>query len=442
MSKEGSLAAPTRHVIDWRNPAYTDASAIEAELERVFDICHGCRRCFNLCESFPILFDMIDESPTGELDGVPKAEYKKVVDACTLCDMCFMTKCPYVPPHEFDLDFPHLMLRARAAEFKNGDVPLTVKELAKTERNGKLAKPVAPLANALSSRKDKPGRAVLEALSGIDKNAQLPQFCSRTLLDQAKEKIPLNPDAPAVGRKAVIFATCFGDYNKPETGMAALKVLAKNGVETAIIDPGCCGMPHLEHGDIAQVAGQAEKIAAAFIPWLDKGYDPVVITASCALMLKFEWPLIVPDNADVKRLSDAVFDIDEYIVDIAKTEGLAEGLNPIEGGISVHMACHARAQNMGPKAAQMLRLLPDTKVDVIERCSGHGGTFGIMKKTRPYALKVARPAVRTIKKNANAHLCSDCPLACKHLVQVIDDNGDPAPSPSHPIEMMALSYGL
>ena len=440
--EEGHAEAPIRHVIAWRDESYYDAAAIEAEMERVFDICHGCRRCFNLCESFPILFDMIDESPTGELDGVPKSAYGKVVEACTLCDMCFMTKCPYVPPHEFDLDFPHLMLRARAADDRAGKTPFTVRQLAETERNGKLAKPVAPLANALSSRKDKIGRALLEAVSGIDKDAELPRYAAHTLLEQARAAVPRNSKAPANGRKAVLFATCFGDYNKPETGMAALKVLAHNGVETAVIDPGCCGMPFFEHGDIARVAKQAQKVSAVFAEWIDKGYDPVVITASCSLMLKFEWPLILPENKDVERLSGAVFDIDEYIVDIAGKEGLAEGLSPIEGGVSVHMACHARAQNMGPKAAQMLRLIPETKVDVIERCSGHGGTFGIMKKTRPYALEVAKPAVRIIKRDGNAHLCSDCPLACKHLVQVLEDNGDAAPPPKHPIELMAMAYGL
>ena len=442
MANEGLPGAPMRHVIAWQDEAYYDAAAIETEMERVFDICHGCRRCFNLCESFPILFDLIDESPTGELDGVSKSDYGKVVEACTLCDMCFMTKCPYVPPHEFDLDFPHLMLRARAADNRAGKTPFTVRQLAETERNGKLARPVAPLANALSSRKDKVGRAALQAVSGIDKDAALPRYCSHTLLEQARDAIPRNENAPAKGRKAVIFATCFGDYNKPETGMAALKVLARNGVETAIIDPGCCGMPFLEHGDIKRVAKQAQNVAPTLVNWIDKGYDPIVITASCALMLKFEWPLILPENEDVKRVSKAVFDIDEYVVDIASKEGLADGLSPIEGGISVHMACHARAQNMGPKAAQMLRLIPDTKVDVIERCSGHGGTFGIMKETRPFALKVAKPAVRIIKKDANAHLCSDCPLACKHLVQVLEDNGDAAPAPKHPVELMAMAYGL
>ena len=221
-----------------------------------------------------------------------------------------------------------------------------------------------------------------------------------------------------------------------------MAVLARNGVETTTVHPGCCGMPFLEHGDIESVAEQAESVAAAFAPYIADGYDVVALTASCGLMAKFEWPLIVPESEAVKNLSAAMRDIDEYVVDIAKTEGLVDGLSPVEGGVAVHLACHARAQNMGPKSAEMLRLIPDTKVDVIERCSGHGGTFGVMKDTRPMAVKVAKPAVRAVKKTGAKHLCSDCPLACKHIAQELTDGGDQAPPPKHPIEIFAEAYGL
>jgi glycerol-3-phosphate dehydrogenase subunit C len=443
MSREGSLEAPTRHPIDWRSEAYYDQAAIDAEMTRVFDICHGCRRCFNLCDAFPKLFDLIDESPTMEIDGIdPKTDYKTVADACTLCDMCFMTKCPYVPPHSFDLDFPHLILRARAAEHRRGETDRVVQELAHTDRNGKLLKTVAPVANALSSRKDAFGRKFLEALAGIDPEAELPKYVSRTLLNRA-EQMELTPDpARAKGRKAVVYATCFTNYNGPEVGEAALAVLARLGVETEVVHPACCGMPFLEHGDIAEVAKRAEAVTKALLPYVDQGYDVIALTASCGLMLKFEWPLILPENADVKRLSQATKDICQYVVEVAKADGLPEGAKSIEGGVAVHMACHARAQNMGPKAAEMLRLIPDTKVDVIERCSGHGGTFGVMKDTRPMAVKVAKPAVNAFKKTGDAQLCSDCPLACKHLVQVLDDAGDPAPAPKHPIEVFAEALGV
>jgi len=442
---EDGTGAPVRHILDWQSDDFYDENAITLELDRVFDICHGCRRCFNLCESFPTLFDLIDDSESGELDTVDKADYKKVVEACTLCDMCFMVKCPYVPPHKFNLDFPHLMLRARAAEFKKKGSGFVKEQLVQTDRNGKMAKPVAGLVNWGTKSGNALTRPLMEKVTGIAKDAELPEFHSKTFRDLSAATPPeRNISAPAANRKAVIYATCFVDYNKPQTGVAAQAVLAKNGVMTEVVYPACCGMPYLEEGNLEQVARQAMKIKAELLPWLDKGYDILTLTASCGLMMKMEWPLLLPDDPDIKRLSAATFDVAEYIVDIARKEGLAAGLTPIEGGITVHNACHARAQNMGAKSAEMLRHIPDTKVDIIERCSGHGGTFGIMKQTRPMAVKVARPTVRQVKQKGNSNLCSDCPLACKHLVTVMGapDDGSPPLTPDHPMEIMARAYGL
>jgi glycerol-3-phosphate dehydrogenase subunit C len=216
------------------------------------------------------------------------------------------------------------------------------------------------------------------------------------------------------------------------------------GVETIVEYPGCCGMPFLEQADLKRVSEQAEKVSAALIPYVEKGYDIIAMTASCGLMFKFEWPLIVPGHENVKKLSAATFDIDEYVVDIAKKHGLPEGMKPVDGGVSVHLACHARAQNMGPKAAEMLKLIPQTKVDVIERCSGHGGTFGVLKPTFEVAMKVGKPAARTANTQGNAHVVSDCPLAAKHLKQgmrALDEAASPS-EVAHPIELMAKAYGL
>jgi glycerol-3-phosphate dehydrogenase subunit C len=445
-AREGSLDAPLRHPLDWRSEAFYDQGAIETEMERVFDICHTCRRCFNLCDSFPILFDLVDESPTGELDGVAKADYNKVVDACTLCDMCFMTKCPYVPPHSFDLDFPHLMLRRRAAERKQNGGDFVREQLGQTDRNGKLAKPVAGLANWATKLENKPVRALLENVAGIDRDAELPLFHSRTAEDLCRAAPKPNPAGPAFGtRRAAVYATCFVDYNAPSTATAAMAVLAHLGVEARLDYPQCCGMPQLEAGDITDVARRAEQVAAHVAPLIEQGYEIVALTASCGLMMKFEWPLILPENAAVKRLSAATRDISEYVVSIAKTEGLAPGLSPVAGGVAVHHACHARAQNMGAKSAELLRLIPDTKVDLIERCSGHGGTFGVMKDTRAMAIKVGKPAARQVAQKKDETLCSDCPLACKHLGQILTaelSDGIAPPAQAHPIEVFARAYGL
>jgi glycerol-3-phosphate dehydrogenase subunit C len=447
---EGSLGAPMRHPIAWRDPAYYDMAAIEKEMERVFDICHGCRRCFNLCDSFPRLFDMIDEGPTGELDGVPKEKYAEVAEVCTLCDMCFMTKCPYVPPHEFDLDFPHLILRYRAARRKAEGGEFIREQLGETDRNGKLAKPLAGIANWATARENTPLRGFLEAIAGIDREVELPKYHSRTATDRLKnDPSAPNPDGPAFGkRKVLIYATCTAEYNAPETAEAAMRVLAKQGVQARVFYPECCGMPQLEAGDLADVAHRAERVAKAFSPLLDEGWEVVALTASCGLMLKFEWPLMVPENTDVRRLSSATRDISQYLVELNRAYGLAPGLSPVPGGVTVHQACHARAQNMGAKSAEMLRLIPETKVDVVERCSGHGGTFGVMKKTRPVAVKVGKAAVRQVAQKANGAVCSDCPLACKHLGQMLADeagekpDAPDAPRQAHPIEILAQAYGL
>ena len=444
--REGSLEAPFRFPIDWRNPDFYDLAKVEAEMERVFEICHGCRRCFNLCEAFPRLFDLIDEGPTGEIDGVAKADYAKVTEACTLCDMCFMTKCPYVPPHEWAVDFPHLLLRHRAARRKAEGGEWAREQLGRTDRNGRLAATVTGLANWASDAKNGLARGLLEATLGVDRQALLPKYHSKIATDLAKTAPAPDPAGPSFGkRRAVIYATCFAEYNQPSTAAAALAVLARQGVETKLVYPSCCGMPQLEAGDLAEVADRAAKVAGALAPYIADGWDVLSLTASCGLMMKFEWPLILPESEAVKALSGATRDICEYVVQLSKAEGLAPGLTPIAGGVAVHHACHARAQNMGAKSAEMLRLVPGTKVDLVERCSGHGGTFGVMKATRPLALKVGRPAARQVAQKGDATLCSDCPLACKHLGQLLAaelKEGQAAPAEAHPIEILARAYGL
>src|SRR3954464_9881795 len=136
---EGNLEAPTRHPLDWKNPHFWDQASLDKEMERTFDICHGCRRCVSLCNAFPTLFDLVDESSTMEVDGVAKTDYWKVVDQCYLRDLCYMTKCPYVPPHPWNVDFPHLMLRAKAKKFRDDGAPFRDRMLSSTDRMGKLS---------------------------------------------------------------------------------------------------------------------------------------------------------------------------------------------------------------------------------------------------------------------------------------------------------------
>ena len=443
MSKEGSTEAPTRHPINFNHPDFLDPKKLDDEMRRVFDICHGCRRCFNLCDSFPTLFSFIDNSKEGEVSSLSSKKFSKIVDACTLCDMCFMTKCPYVPPHEFNLDFPHLMLRYRTYQKKIGKLSKTPSQLAKIDRNAKFGVIFSRIINWFTNIKNKFFRQILEIVTGIDKRAILPKYNDETFEKYSKKnEDEINKLAPGFGRKVVIYSTCFVNFNKKDTGVAALKVLKKNGVDVRHAYPGCCGMPHLEQADLKKVIEQAVKVSKELIKWINKGYEVITLTASCGLMLKFEWPLLLPKNEDIKKLSLHTKDIDEYIVDISKKEGLVEGLREIDGGVTVHHACHARAQNMGNKARDMLQLIPNIKIDVVEKCAGHGGTFGVMKSTYDIAHKFGKITAKISSKKNNKYMASDCPLAGKHLKQLELDTNISNNEALHPIELVAKAYKL
>ena len=443
MSREGGTEAPIRHPINFEHPDFLNPEKLDSEMRRVFDVCHGCRRCFNLCDSFPKLFDMIDESKNEDVESLSSNQFEPVVDACTLCDMCFMTKCPYVPPHEFDLDFPHLMLRYRAAQKKLGKLPAVPAQLAQIDRNAKIGIKLSSLINWISNIKNKFIRKILELVFGIDMRVELPNYNSETFTNYFKKnKDPINTNAPSKNRKVVIYSTCFVNFNKKDTGVAALKVLKKNGVEVQEAYPGCCGMPFLEQADLVKVVEQAKKVSKDLLKWIDRGYQIITLTASCGLMLKFEWPLLLPNDENIKKIAKSVSDIDEYIVDIAQNEGLAEGLQEIDGGVTVHNACHARAQNMGIKSRDMLKFIPNIKMDIVERCAGHGGTFGVMKKTYDLAVKVGTPTAGLVKNKKNKYMASDCPLAGKHLKQLEKDTNIINDEALHPIELMAKSYRL
>lgn len=442
---EGSLKAPIRHPVPWQDPDFTDPQAIDEELRRVFDICHGCRRCFNLCDSFPKLFDLVDAAPTGELDSVNSEDFAPVVDACTLCDMCFMTKCPYVPPHEFNIDFPHLMLRYRAMQREQEQLSKVTEQMVQVDRNAKLAAPVAGIINWATNSKNKLTRQVIAKVADIHPKAEIPKFHSQTLVKTCQDHpLTLNKAAPGYGRKVALYATCYGNYHNPNIGLAARAILAHNGVEAEVVYPGCCGMPNLEQGDIARVAKQAQIVTAELLPWVEKGYDVVALVPSCALMLKFEWPLLVSDP-QVKKLSQHTFDICQYLVSLSKDCGLTEGLRPLAEHVTLHIACHARAQNMGHKAAELLRLVPNTDVKVIERCSGHGGTWGMMVDNFEVALKVGKPVAKQALQNKNHIVSSECPLAATHIHQAmaaIDPEQALNYTNLHPLEIFAQAYGL
>lgn len=454
MTREGSLEAPKRKPILWEDPNYGDAASIEKEMERQFDVCHGCRRCFNLCASFPTLFDLIDESATGEIDSVSKNEFSKVVDECTLCDMCYMTKCPYVPPHVFDIDFPNLMLRYKAFQFQNKQVPFVKKQLANVDANAALfTGTLAPIVNAINDTNSF-ARPFLQKVIGIDKRAKIPRFAGKTLIKLLKEfPVPLNTVGIAYGEKAVFYATCYGNYNETHLGYLAVQILSFLGVEVRVEYPGCCAMPAYEIGNLQNVADKALKIAAFFKPMIEAGYTIIPLIPSCALMLKSQWPLLYHDHEDIQTLQKNTKDIMEYIASLLREKESTLLLNNLHDKKSIqdivlHHACHARAQNMGIKAAEVLKLF-DVNVTVVERCSGHGGTWGMMRNHFDTALKIGEPVVNAIVKKNSVVFSSECPLAAAHIEQGLEQKMAQESAQTqtsfeklHPLEILAQLLGV
>ena len=442
---DSDTRVPARLAVDWRDPSYLDSAALEAEQRRVFEVCSACRRCEMLCDSFPRLFELADSQPDA-IGTAPATSLASVVDACTLCDMCYPV-CPYIPPHVYAVDFPSLMVRSRAHEAREGKAGRVARELRKTDRNGRLMTSVAPIVNWASQPGNPLTRPALEWMTGIHRDSELPR-AHRTSFSRKARAAPRAPaaDAPAAGRKAVIYATCFVEYHNPSIGLAARDVLAKNGIETEIVYPECCGMPQLEEGDMGEVTRRARRVAAELGGFLDDGYDVVTLVPSCALMLKTTWPQYLAGDKAVERLAANAFDVCEYVVALARTDGLAEGLAPLDGGVALHLACHARAQGVGAKAAVMLRMIPECNVMITEGCSGHGGTWGVLKENFDTSMKVGERVMRHTAESGRRYLASECPLAGDRIAHGMRSAPGKAPAASesslHPIELMAMSYGF
>jgi len=442
-SREGGIEAPTRYPLKWQEAEFWDEQALHKELERAYDICHGCRRCVSLCEAFPTLFDLVDESETMEVDGVAKDDFMKVVDQCYLCDLCYQTKCPYVPPHPWELDFPHLMLRAKAQDYRKNKAPVSRRLLSATTTIGKVATlpVVVQLANKVSNSKT--GRKMMDKTLGIHPDALVPKYVRPTLEKRAANLEQANPaEARQVGRtrgKVAIFGTCYGNYNRPELGEDLIRILQHNGIVTHVVQSSvCCGMPKLELGDLASV----EKLKQSNIPILaklvDEGWDILTPIPSCTLMFKQELPLMFPEDADVAKVREHSFDPFEYL-SLRQKGGAMNTEFPVTlGKIAYHAPCHQRVQNIGPKTKEILNLIPDTEIKMIERCSGHDGTYGVRKETYDLSRKIARPVVNRIKKVEPDFVSSDCPLAGDHLEHGLK-SGQPA---QHPISLLRKAYGI
>lgn len=443
-NREGNLEAPTRHPLDWTGPDFYDEEKLHTEMERVFDACHGCRRCLSLCGSFPTLFDLVDATDDGEVHGVDKKDYDKVVDECFLCDVCYVTKCPYVPPHPWNLDFPHLMLRAKAVKFKSGDVKMRDKVLASTDKMGMFAG--IPIVTEAVNAVNRTGlmRSAMEATLGVDKKAWIPEYAPKTFpqLATASTAWPVKNGDKTPGRVA-IYATCYINYNEPGIGQDLIKILEHNQIPYQLVDKeACCGMPKLELGDLDSVAANKDKNIPKLAQLAREGYAIVTPIPSCTLMFKQELPLMFPEEADVQLVKAAMWDPFEYFIARNRDGLLNTDFKQELGHVSYHMPCHSRVQNVGKKTAETLKLVPGTEVNVVERCSGHSGTWGVKKEFHAQAMKIGKPVFKAMANNTPDYISSDCQLAGHHIEQGMEENGLVKAELAHPLTLIVKAYGL
>jgi glycerol-3-phosphate dehydrogenase subunit C len=438
---EGSLEAPKRHPIDWKNPDFYKEAELFSEMDRVFDICHGCRRCVNLCTAFPTLFDLIDEGTTGELDGVEKNKLWEVVDRCYLCDMCFMSKCPYVPPHQWNVDFPHLMLRAKAVKYKKGKTNFRDKMLSNTDIMGKLASIPVVVQAVNASIKAPTARKLIESMLDIHAERELPEYTAKKFRPNARvnESFAVKNGEKTSG-KVAIYATCYVNYNEPGIGHDLIEILKYNEIPTRLVEKEvCCGMPKLELGDLEAV----EKLKNVNIPSLAKlareGYAIIMSVPSCALMFKQELPLLFPDDKDIKLVAEATFDPFEYLM-LRNRDGLLNtDFKQSLGNVSYHIPCHLRVQNIGKKTKDMLEMIPGTTVNVVERCSGHDGTWGVKSEYFADSMKIGKPVFKQMAESDPDYISSDCAIAGRHIYQGMGKN---VGVKQHPLTLLRIAYGL
>lgn len=440
--REGSLEAPTRHPLGQDSDEFWNEDALFGELERVYDICHGCRRCVSLCASFPTLFDLVDESETFEVDGIAKKDYWKVIDQCFLCDLCYLTKCPYVPPHEWNVDFPHLMLRAKAIKFKKGGVKTRDKLITSTDALGKFASiPVITQSmNAINS--NALTRKVMDKTLGIHADALLPKYHSNTLTKRDAKRTPLVTEIKATEQttgKVALFVTCYSNHNEPQLGEDLIKVFEHNDIPVVLAQSTkCCGMPKLELGDLDAVTSAKETNIKILSELVDQGYDIVTPVPSCTLMFKQELPLMFPQDEDVQKVQAAIFDPFEYLMLRNKAVLLNTDFKNALGKISYHVACHQRVQKIGMKTRDVFNLIPNTEVLPIERCSGHDGTYTFKSEYHADAIKICRPVVNQVKQHGADHYTSDCAMAGHHIEAGLADGS----KPEHPLTLLRYAYGI
>jgi len=417
---------------DLKSKEFWNQAALDKELLRVFEICQGCRRCFNLCPSFNSLFELID-TKGEEVTNLTRGDFKTIVYLCYQCKLCF-NHCPYTPPHRWDVDFPRLMLRAKAVEAKDHGVTLQDKVLGRTDLLGRLGSATAPVSNL--ANRIKPLRILMEKTVGIHRDRNLPEYQRETFAEWfRKHQRQRGSLKPGKNGKVALFYTCYVNYNDPAVGRAVVRVLEHNGVEVIAPEQKCCGMPFLDGGDIQSTLANVSYNVQALAAVVRRGYDIVIPGPTCSYMLKNEYPTLEAEE-EAELVSKHSFDVCEYLMRLHEQGKLNTNLKPTSQRIAYHIPCHLRAQNIGFKSRDLMRLIPGTTVQVIERCSAVDGTWGLKKEYYQLSLKVAGKLFNEVDQSQPDLVASDCPLAG---LQIVEGTGK---KPLHPILILARAYGL
>ena len=417
------------------DPRYYDQKDLRTEVERIFSLCADCRMCVKYCGSFPTMFDAIDDYCTeGKYAEVDTKKLKtedvhQIVDLCFQCKLCYI-KCPYTPgDHEWAIDFPRLMARAKAQEVKKKGVPLVDKLLGNPDLVGKLGTATAPLANW--ANENTLNRQLLHSVVGIHKDKKLPSFAAKTFEAQFASRHKAPEGEPAA--KIAFFSTCYVNYNQPEIGTDTLDVMAHNNVDVSFAYERCCGMPLWHNGDMDGAIEAAKQNVASLTTHMNDGRKIIATNPSCSQMIRVEYPRLLGTD-EAKKLAAQTMDPMEFLAGLASQGKLKKDFKSGAGNISYHMPCHLRAQNVGYKTRDVLALLPDTTVKVVEECSGHDGTWALKKENFKQSLKWGSRAFNAMAADHPKVTCSDCPLAA---IQIEQGTGR---RPLNPMQILAKSY--
>jgi Fe-S oxidoreductase len=406
---------------------YWDKAALQGELDRVYEICNLCRMCFNLCPSFPALFDAVDKHG-GDVRQLTPAEHDHILDTCYQCKLCYV-KCPYTPDdqHSFQLDFPRLLLRANAVRRKERGIGLREKMLARPELVGRVAGLTAGLTNW--ANRQPLLRSALEAAIGIHREKLLPEFVSETFEQWlAKQPQPAGDD-----QKAVLFATCFVNHNNPQIGKDAVEVYARNGIALTCPKQNCCGMPALEAGDVELAKKLARSNVESLAPHARAGKKILAINPTCSYMLRKEYTELAPGE-DTQVVAAQTMDLCEYLWVLKQEGAFNRNFQSTPGTIAYHLPCHLKAQNIGYRSRDIMKLIPGASVRLVDQCSAHDGTWAMKKEFFPLSMLAGKKAFDAMKEAGAQTFASDCPLAAIQFDQAIGTR------PLHPIQVLARAY--